>query len=204
MPLIEIHSAEIKSLYNSQFARCCALAETIDVIANEMIEDRKLFENYLEEFDSYLAQVKNYTSNLTRKLNSTTDGHQAFSVASTVVDIGNYSVRAVQIIMTFAAADETIRHASYGFLKGKMAPEVYDRIVTRVAKEMTQTIRGMTRIHDQCIAKANAIMDQRQHDYNTGKLTTAELTKSYQKRLRRQRIDPSRPAFPATSTSRHA
>jgi len=196
MPCIEIHTTEIRSLYRKHYPRCCGSAETIDTVANQILECSQAFRKYLVEFDQYIAQVANYSSNLTRRLMNSTKGKQAFASQSIVVDISGFSVRSVQIIMAFAAADETLRHASYLYIRRTLEDRSYDRIADRIVKELNVMIRGIYRIHKECVERAQVILDGRMADYLVGTISNDDLRKSKMRKMQRNRIDPSRPAFP--------
>ena len=191
-PVIEIHSAEIADLVHTYLAASCAYAATLDEIADVVLDDRMAFNAYLDEFDRFLERLTGYTAEISGSIHAATNGKKAFCDTALRIPLVGYSVRSAQIANAFAGADDVIRSASYQLLREEIQPENYDRIVARVVKEMRRAVRGIAKVHGQCLTRAEELLEA-ESSIKIGRSLTPQDRKRQRPRYRR--INPADPAF---------
>ncbi|RWR30423.1 hypothetical protein D2T29_12170 [Sinirhodobacter populi] len=135
---IQLHSADIISLYVEYFPPCNEYALAIDYVAKERIQDRLEFNGYLQAFDDAISALNDTLNNTLKYYEEASHGGLTTAVAPKDCEANIQTRRGLHILRHFDKADKIMRMIQflniYGELSDKRAEIDRNRILAAMRK----------------------------------------------------------------------
>ena len=191
---VELHMPDVILLFEEHFRAVNEYAVALDEVAKVRLNNRRDYNAYLQEFDGYIAELKELVAGNKETLERASSGGMTSSPKPLVKKASIQSNRSMQMLRIFEAADTTLRHASFLSIYGDDA-KAYNRASDKIVSGIRRCVKKLRKVKHRAFRQ---IIEERQLDVkNHDNLKLAdvmavdETSKKRQRTRSRSRIDPA-------------